>query len=243
MEAKMARTKSAGEAALALAEVEIGDLPGAAKVDKKLLDEVVEHVNHLHTAKGLELARAMGEYLVKTLFGGKLENFGAEKKHASWRALAERDDILVSHSTLWYSVAILAQLRQLPEDIGTALSVSHHRRLLPVRDAKAKETLAKRVVEEGLTIAQLEKEVARQRKKEKKGDRRGRPAIPDYLKSLRRLPKLVDPLRDYVISTEDVEAAGVDAMREILKSLSEQLDTLQAAKEEIEAALEAAREE
>ncbi len=224
---------SSGAAALAL--------PGAAAADDALLDQVVADINRLHTAKGLELARALGEYLVGAFFGGSLDNFKVERSHASWRALAERADLQVSHSTLWYSVSILAQLRELPEEIGSALSVSHHRRLLPVRDAKAKQTIATKAVDQGLSVNQLEKLVAKQRNKERKGDRRGRRPIPDYLKSLRRLPRLVEPLTSYEITAADVEAAGVEQMQEVLGSLSEQLETLAAAKEELERALGEAR--
>lgn len=90
-------------------------------------------------------------------------------------------------------------------------------------------------------MTQLEKEIAKQRRKESRGEKRGRPRIPDYLKSLRRLPKLVEPLTVKEITAEDVEEVGAEAMQAVLQSLDEQLATLVAAKKEIETALRKAR--
>ena len=237
----MAATKKRSGSELAAAAPEVLDLPGATKVDDKLVDSAVEEINRLHSAKGLELARAMGEYLVKTFFGGDLDNFGVEKSHASWRALANREDLQVSHSTLWFSVAILAQLRQLPEDVGTALSVSHHRLLVPVRDPKAKERVARKAVEQGLTVSQFEAEVAKVRKTEKRS-KGGRPAIPPHLKALRRLPRLLEPVSEFAVTTDDVELLGQDRMKELLADLEAQISTLRAAQNEIQTALKGAKD-
>jgi len=135
----------------------------------------------------------------------------------------------------------LGQIRDLPEDVAPELSMSHHRRLLAIRDVDAKQAIATKVVNEGLTIVQLEKEVAKQLKKEKPSDKKGRPVIPAYLKSLRGLARLVEPLTIKVITAEDVDEVGIDAMMAILRDLTDQIETLQAAKAEIEAALAALR--
>ena len=40
-------------------------LPGEYDVDNALLDRTVQDLNHLYTAKGLETARDLGEYVLR----------------------------------------------------------------------------------------------------------------------------------------------------------------------------------
>ena len=209
---------------------------GADEVDERLLDEVVDYVNRRYAARGLELARELGEYLVDAFFGGDPDAFADEGTHASWRALAQRDDLAVPHTRLWYSVAILRQLRELGP-IGESLGVSHHRRLLGVRDVDAKKALAKRAARERLTVQQLDRAVAAHYRRQSTPKRRGRPRLPGWVKALRRLPKLVEPLGDGVPSAEDVDDLGARRMREILENLEEPLERLIAARDAIRTAL------
>ncbi len=60
-------------------------LPGQSKMDKALIDRAVEDLNAMYTAKGLELARAMGEYVLENFFGGDLTNLQKDQSHVSWR--------------------------------------------------------------------------------------------------------------------------------------------------------------
>lgn len=227
----MASKKSTGEATAL-----VRPLRGQDKVDKALLDQAVEHLNALHEEKALELVVEMGEYVLNTFFGGDTGNLGAEKVHASWRALAKRDDLNVSHSQLWYSVAIVAQYRQLPAGVGKALNISQHRRLVAVQDPDAKLRLAKKAADDGLTVKQLEAEIARQRKKEKQS-RGGRPALPAHIKALRRLPKLVEPMTQVSVTADDVALVGTEQMEELRDQLVAQIETLSAAKREIDESL------
>jgi hypothetical protein len=108
------------------------------------------------------------------------------------RKLAQRDDLQVSYATIWYSVAVLDQLRLLPEDVGSALPMAHHKLLLPVRDPKAKVRLAKKAVEKQLTSRDFAEEVKRARAKEADGPRAGRPPLPAFVKGLSRLRKVIE---------------------------------------------------
>lgn len=126
----------------------------------------------------------MGKYILDTFFGGSFESLRAERTHATWRALSQHEDLHVSHSTLWFSVATLEQYRALPASVASALTVSHYRKLVPIRNPDAKVRIAEKAASEGWTVLRLEAEVKKQRTKAK--SRVGRPTLPAHLKALRR---------------------------------------------------------
>ena len=117
-------------------------LPGEAAVDAPLVDQVVAALNQIYRAKGMETARAVGELLLGTFFEGDPAYFHERgKDHASFRQLAERDDLHFSHAFLWSACAVVEQLRQLPKDVAGVLPLSHHKLLLTVKDPAEKERL------------------------------------------------------------------------------------------------------
>ncbi len=128
-------------------------LPGEAAPDDALIDLAVAELNQIHRMKGLEAALAIGEYLAQTFFDGDPELFAThERGHASFRALSQREELNLSASSLWTSVAVLQQVRSLPPQLGARLSISHHRRLLVVKDPASKARLARSTVDEQLSV-------------------------------------------------------------------------------------------
>ncbi len=184
-------------------------------VDAVLVDQAVKNINAIHAAKGLETARAIGEYLLKAFFGGSLETFAATgKKNLSFRALAEREDLNVGHSSLWYSVAVLDQLRMLPKDIGDSLPLSHHRLLLPVKDTEAKVALAKKAVESGMSKAAFADVVRPVRASEIDVTKTGRPALPSWAKGVGNIRKAVEAALEDEITEGDIMAAGMTKLKD-----------------------------
>ena len=175
-------------------------LPGEDAVDEALVAHAVQQVNAIHRAKGLETARDVGTYLLKTFFSDDPAAFVAKgKKHASFRALADRDELAMSQSFLWYSVAVLDQLKQLPADIGAALPMSHHRLLLPVKDPTAKLELAKAAVAEGMAKRELEAKIKTSREHDASdGGRRGRPTLPGWAKAIGSIQRAIAAADDDV---------------------------------------------
>ena len=155
-------------------------LPGETAVRRELIDSAVHEINRLYVTKGLEAARGIGDYVLRTFFDGKTQNFRKRgRKHVSFRKLAEREDLRVSHMFIWNCVAFVDQLKMLPSDLANALPVTHHTLLLPVHDEKMKVTLARKAVRENLSKRELAVEVLRIRKqKSNGGPRRGRPPSP-----------------------------------------------------------------
>ena len=214
-----------------------------APVDEALVDEAVAKINAIHVAKGLEAARETGEYIVQAFFGGSLEvSAGTAKKNPSFRALAEREDLNVSHSFLWYSVAVLGQLHQLPQKIGNALPMSHHRLLLPVKAAHAKVELATKAVESGLSKAAFATEVKAVRKEEIDPNRTGRPELPAWAKGIGSIRKAVETACGGDITAADVKAKGVEKLQERRDEVAWAIEQLPSLLEDLDAALAAAQQ-
>jgi len=180
-------------------------LPGELEVDTALLDEVVLQLNRIHAAKGIEAVRAMGEYLLARFFGGDLARFReTERRHATWREMSQRKDLHVSHSNLWYSLAILEQLRMLPTVVATALPVAVHRRLVAVRDPAAKLAIATRAAESGFTVAEVEAEIQAVAPKAGRSNR-GRRRLPEWLKRARRSIRAAQSLGEVLDEGDPLE--------------------------------------
>jgi hypothetical protein len=93
-------------------------------------------------------------------------------------------------------VAVTEQMDQLPTSVGDKLSFSHHKLLLPVKDPRTKEAFARKVVDEALSVRGLRDVVARHRVDQASRVRRGRPPLPNFVKALNRLPRIVEQVDD-----------------------------------------------
>jgi hypothetical protein len=207
---------------------------GEDSVATALLDKVVAEVNRIHSQKGMELARALGQFLLKSFFGGSIETFKARAaKHATFRALARREDLQVSYATLWYSIAVIEQIEQLPEFVSSQLSFSHHRLLLPVEDVKEKLSLARRVIDEKLTTRQLEL-LIRRRDGDLVTSRTGRPRIPEYRKGVNRVRAALETAVSDGLNTANIPRIPRDEAARLLIDLRQQLDTLRGLVEQFE---------
>jgi hypothetical protein len=143
-------------------------------------------------------------------FGGDLDY--AQKshtKHLSFAALADHSELNVGKSTLWYAVAMLGQLRQLPKDIAGALPFSHHKLLLTVKDPEQKLELAKEAVATGLSKRKLEDRVRGVRGERWTGaGKPGRQALPPWAKGIGTIKKAVESAMATGVTVG--EGTGVD---------------------------------
>ena len=188
--AKKNRTAERGE----LVVVSPGD------ESERVIDEAVRRINHIYTVGGLETAKTIGEYLLETFFDGDLEAI-RDRSHNnhSFRKLAEREDLYPSATFLYTSVAVLDQLRVLPENVAEALPLSHHRLLLPIKDPEQKKTLAASAVERRMNCKQLNSSVEKVLSKQPKKSSGGRPRLPTLVKELRKLTRVVEAVNDATV--------------------------------------------
>ena len=215
-------------------------LPGEKAVDSVLVQSAVQRINEIHRNKGIETARAIGEYLLDAFFDGDVTAFRSKgKKHASLRALAVRDDVAVSYTVIWYSIAVLEVLRQLPADIGAALPLSHHRLLVHVKDEDLRRELAEVAVEDDLTKRQLaEKIKALEAEEALEGKKAGRPALPLWAKSLAPVRKAIEAAAASEISDSEVREKGTKLVEARLAEVEATMCALEQLRAKLIAAIE-----
>jgi len=222
-----------GEDAKAL----VPSLPGEQEADDELIDTVVHGLNEIYEEKGLETACLVGRAILANFFDGDPENFRKKgKRHASFRKLAEREDLRFGYGFLWSSVAVVAQLEELPEDLVKALPLSHHKLLLPLKK-KDKLQLAEKAVEDGWSKRELDEEAAKVRRKYLRGDRRGRPPYPAFVKGFSRIRKAIEAAGSERITVRSFDHYDADEARELLDGLEQDLKTLKAVREKVRRAL------
>ena len=206
-------------------------------MDEGLLEHAVSEINRIYVSKGLETARAIGNYVVESFFGGDLGAFRErEKKHVTFRALADREDLHVAYNTIWYSVAVLEQLRLLPDNIAEALPLTHHKLLLPVGEVETKVELAKRAVEERLSSRDFAAVVKATRDAKGRKTRGGRRPLPAFAKGISRLRRIVDLATSEDVSSSSFERYSTDDARRLAEDLDQQVARLLKLKEDLLAA-------
>lgn len=161
------------------------------------LDEAVAHINAIFDRKGMEVVLEVGRFVLDRFFeGNPLLLADRGKRHPSFRALAGRGDLQMSHTWLWRAVRIYVQLPLLPAEAATRLSRTHHALLLPVRSRLTKYELAERAIEEQMSSREFEVAVqeALWLEGSVKGKRRriGRRPVPTFLKTVRKLGELAE---------------------------------------------------
>jgi hypothetical protein len=200
---------------------ELAELPGEARVLPPLLDEAVAELNRIYVTKGLETARAIGEYVLEVFFDDDVGNFrdrGAG--HVSFRELGRRSDLKVGWQFIWNAVAVVEQFDSLPADAAESLPLSHHKLLLTVKDESRKRELAQAALREHLGKREFEERVKAERLDPAAGPRAGRPPLPGFAKAATALRK--------VVKTATAEAVGDDDLkylsREEVEAIAAELD-------------------
>jgi len=210
------------------------DLPGGVTINDKLVEQAVVEVNRIYMVKGLEMYLGMGQFLLETFFDGDPTKFqDGASKHVSFRELAKRNDLIPSYSHLFNAVAVVAQLPQIPEDIREKLSVSHHKALLPLKDDRAKDRLARRAVDKGLSVPALRAEVQKALGKLKGKSRAGRPPLPGFIKGIHKLVKAIDVVESVELNENDLERYSPTDAKKLLIDLESQVKALDAYRQRV----------
>ena len=214
------------------------EMPGAAKLDPKLVDNAVAEINRLHRVKKIEAVQAMGDYVMTTFFNDNFAYFHSHgRKHASFRALAKREDLSVGYVTIRNAVAFVEQLKVLPAKFATALPMGHHRALLPLRTADDKKTLAEKAIEKNLSREDLQLEVRKVRSKAGAKQGPGRRPDPAFVVACRHLTKVVAIVNREAASKTDFVNFPVDDAEKLVGDAEKCLKTLADAMEKAKKAI------
>jgi len=185
----------------------------ATEVDLDLVDRAVRDLNAIYTTKALETACEIGEYVIGRFFGGSLDKLSRYGDgHASFRALTKHPELRFSATYLWTAVAVVGQLRELPEGVGCRLPLSHHRLLMPLRDPSVKTVLARKALNYHFSKRELAREIGRLRQRGVLRRRRkcGRSEV------LKAMSQLVEASEDFVrAATSEDTAMGRPAEKDV----------------------------
>jgi hypothetical protein len=192
------------------------------------IDRAVTELNAIAIRGGLETVCRVGQYLVDNFGGGDIERFQRRgRRSTSFRKLAEREDLLISASALCRSVGVLAQVQRLPRELAWALTETHHKILLPVRDDQAEFELAQDAVDQAMNTRDFSDAVRAWIAAHRDGPCVGRPPTSPLLKGLRGLERAFGSMPS--VTLEDERTLAVlpeDELRQLLTSLRMRLPTL-----------------
>ena len=155
----------------------------------------------------------MGRVVVERIFGDDIDAWRARgETDQSFRKLADAldadDDVVlrISRSTVSRAVGVYELEQRLGVSALKRVTATHCYAVLGLPDKK-QESLLKQAADKGLSTRELEAKAKAARKK--KGDKRGRPPLPRFEKSLNRIAKLlVDPGESF----GDLDDTHLDAL-------------------------------
>lgn len=204
----------------------------AIPVDDVKLDEAVRCINEKTIRGGLDLARDVGRYILDAFFDGDYANFAdpSSRKETSFRALLERQDLLLGGATVYSFVRITHQLEHLPPELAGGLTLSQHRALLPLSDPEVKEILARRAVDEEWSVRDLTTEVRRRLPR----SRRGRKPLPGFAKAIAKVAGAADPALVEELTPDTVRLLGRDRATVLAAQLEEGMARLEALRKALE---------
>lgn len=210
------------------------ELPGEHEVDDALVAHAVAQINRISRLKGLDGILLLGEYVLSALFEQDTEQFKARARtHKTFRAVLAQASLQPTASTIWYAVAIVEQCAMLPTHLAAALPPSHHRILLPIRNATSKARLAKLALDGNLTKREFEVLIRKSQVRLPRRSRGGRKTLPAVVKGLPRISDALDialsepidhrTLARFTLGEARALLANANAQRERVTLLAEQL--------------------
>lgn len=205
----------------------IAVLPGEGQVEPLLLDEAVADLNRIYVSKGLETARAVGDYALAKFFKGDPANFKDRANgHISFRELGKREDLQLGWQFIWNAVAVVTQAKSLPAAVAEVLPLSHHKLLLTVKNDETRIRLAEEAASEGLSKRDFEERVKQARPAGDGGSKAGRPPLPAFVKAFTGLKKVVEVATSEVISEASFDHFSKEEAEELLAEMDNALAML-----------------
>lgn len=183
-----------------------------------IIDIAVKEINRIQRKKNLEAATETGRYVLDLFFDGSSAVFrvGSKSDH-SYRRLSRHEDLEISSTKLWYSVAIVEHLENWPSDIFWPLSFSHHKYLIPIKDKAARLDVATRAAEQGWSVRRLRSEITRYRELHEEPSAAGRPPKSLLDKIVDRISREFEHLRQQADPTVIESQSAVDVRCAITK--------------------------
>lgn len=223
-EASRSATRSATGASGAAASTSAAlVVVGKGPVDDGVVDAALAEIRRLMVVGMNVAAHGVGEYLLASFFGGDPETYRSRKKGdaPSFDALLERPELEalgLSRTKLYNCIAVRIQAQALGMEDLQNLPLSHQVALVPA-PGERKAELARKALDQGLTVKALHAEVGKAKAEAPEKKRRGRPGQPIFLKVITQAKKAA-VLADSAETTEaDMLRVGLTASRDQLREL------------------------
>jgi hypothetical protein len=137
--------------------------------DEESLLKSVAFINQTYTKAAHKASQAIAKHVIKYFFNNdiNLARSRNPKKGTSYRALCEHPDLMISPATLSNMVAVEVQEGFLSQQGVEAdkLSYSHQVKLIRLPDGRDKLRLAKKIIDQGLSVRDLDVLVQETKKK------------------------------------------------------------------------------
>jgi hypothetical protein len=207
------------------------------------LDAVIDKLNEVYSQSRLSSLMAVGKIIVDNVYGGSVDALvDRGERDPNLRALlARKKELALGKSELSRSLGVYALDDKLRNEAGISegvaglgkLSASHFTAVLglPFIDQRR---LLERADKAGWTTRKMESEAAKKKAKLKAGERRGRPRLPSFQKTVHRFGRM---LADKSAFDGTDEIAGMNAdealkLYQTVTGMKLKLEELQRALEE-----------
>jgi hypothetical protein len=164
------------------------------------MDAVIDELNRIHSTSRLDMFLAIGKVVVDNVYHGSVQALMERgERDPNLRALLKRkEEFSFGKSELSRSLGVFALDDRLRNEGGVSngvaglakLSASHFTAVLGL-DFKDQKRLLQRADDGGWTTRKLEGEAAKKRAKMRQGERRGRPPLPAFQKTVHRFRKML----------------------------------------------------
>lgn len=134
-------------------------------VDQSLLNEAVKFINESANKSVYKGYLEIGNYVLEKFFDNDIDKASSKnpRKPESFKALCEREDLAIKHTTLTLTVRVAAQEKYfIQEKVKTdGLTFTHKGELVKILNDEKKINLAKKCIEKNLSTRKLSTEVAK----------------------------------------------------------------------------------
>lgn len=179
-----------------------------APVDDEVIDQVVADINEVTRASLFEMALNVGKIIVDNFYGGELAAWRDRgKKDASFRKLAERRDCDLSAANLFRAVSVYEMCDKIGVTKWKHLQVGHFYAVIGLKE-KDQRRLLEQAEKKGWQVQAVEKKAKAIRAKA--AGKRGRPALPAFVKTINRFSKMLADDSEAFGELEKVEELDED---------------------------------
>jgi hypothetical protein len=182
-------------------------------IEPTKLDEIAARVNALSQRAALDLAYAVGELIIRELYGGSLDAWGEQgTRRASYRQLIARTDLVLTPIALCRAIGVYTLCeRHGGKTRWASLSVSHLHEVLALKPIE-QDRLLQLAEADHWSVARLRAEIRRSRRKK-------RQRAPNIRKVLRAVQAFVREGNAFVYDPKKMRRLDKETLDEVNRTI------------------------